>query len=230
MQTIDGRKTNTELEEMRKEIRRLEDAAEQLATGLAEACHRNDELEAENSTLRGGRGDAYGEPKTGKLPFSWIPPNQLLLYGTGAVFVSFCLMSLLHSAPASDYELYYVTGSALRLLGQILFVLWCMGIYSRDGLKGLVKRCGLWTVGWSLVLCNLYYHHQTMKHLEYRLIDAASPVNWWILPPTSVGDAEFIPFVFLLALCLDLNSDCTYSRWVFSRLAILSDRVKEVMA
>lgn len=231
MQTIDGRngtKPGTEFERLKEQLRKQEEENDNLASGLKNERHLNEELASENAALRNQQAN-HSDRSGIEIPFSDVSPNSLLRCCTIAAFISFCLMSTLNTVPSNDYESNYIIGSALRFVAQALFALWCMAIYRRDGKIGLVKRFAIWVCGWALMLVEVYLDHPTMKYLEYFLIDAASPVSWWNFPIPYSGADGWI-YMLLLWLCLDLTSDCIYSRWMFSHLAILGEKMREVMA
>ncbi len=199
-----------------------EDAGERLANALSEEQEKSAALSEENTQLRQGR-------DTGNSLNWGIPPNHILLYGSGAIFLAWCFQDRLPRTPASDYEFTFIFGAVARLVGQILFTLWCIAIWKRDGMKSLCKRCALWAVGWGAACGLIGYGNRNLPGLEFGMITVASPVNWWT-SPFPLPDGQLGLCFLLLLIFADLNAECTLSRGLLARVSSFGDKLREVMS
>jgi hypothetical protein len=203
-----------EMDRLRDEVRKLEDAGERLANALTGEQEKNSRLEAEIA----------GSGKTGEWGFlSDFNPEYTLLYSVGCAFVAFVTAGP-NLSTISD-ESVYILMSLSRFLAQVLFFAWCVMIYNRDGLGSLSKKLCLWAAGWAGALWICASYHQGMPMLEFRLIDASFPANWW-MPPFAVRGPEFIGCIMLLIGIADITTHCTITKWCFSKAVTVSEKLR----
>lgn len=206
-----------EMDRLRDEVRKLEDAGERLANALAEEQEKNSQMEAEIAN----RG------KSGELKFlSDFNPEYTLLYGVGMAFVAFVFFGSIDTLSMREYDFDYKLASLARFLAQVLFFAWCLMIYKRDGVGSLSKRLCLWASGWGASLWLIAIRNQDAPMLEYRLIDAAFPANWWIPPIPLHQDGEFMICMMILVGIADITSNCTISKWCLGKIVTVSERVR----
>ena len=203
-----------EMDRLRDEVRKLEDAGERLANALTDEQQKNGRLEAEIASR--GKAAEWGF-------LSDFNPEYTLLYSVGWAFVAFAAAGP-NLGTVSD-ESVYILMSLSRFLAQALFFAWCLMIYKRDGMGGLSKKLGLWAVGWGAALWICASYHQGMPMLEFRLIDASFPANWW-RAPFPLRDPEFIGCMMLLIGIADITSNCTITKWCFGKAVAASERIR----